>query len=59
MEWELVQNTCLRPMCWGRPLEVTLSLHDAEYPPGPRRLKGPGNLQQGRVFRSFSGAGQT
>lgn len=50
MERELVQNMCLRPMCQGRTLEVTLSLRDAEYAPGPRRLKGPGDLQQGWVL---------
>lgn len=41
-------------MCQGRTLEVTLSLHGAECPPGPRRLKGLGDLRQGRVFHSLS-----
>lgn len=45
-------------MCQGRTLEVTLSLHSAVCPPGPRGLKGPGDLRQGWSFILFlSGAG--
>lgn len=32
----------------------TLSLPDAEHPPGPRRLEGPGDCWEGQALWSLS-----